>query len=247
MCMEANWGVFIATITVHILILVSHVDDCTITRDSPSLIKAFKDEIGTHFQITDLGLISWLLGMKVTRNRVTHTISLSQKSYINAILTKYNFSDVKPVSIPLDPYVHLSKKQSPKTTSKIIQIHNIPYWQAVSSLIHLASGTCPDIAFTTSFVAQFCANPGWDHWEAVKQIYRYLTGTKVLVLTFGTRTTGLIGYVDADGATQEHHCAITGYAFLINGRAVLWGLRKQELVTLSMAESEYICCHNVHS
>ena len=43
-----------------------------------------------------------------------------------------------------------------------------------------------------------------------------------------------------DGVTQEHHRAITRYAFLINGGAVLWGLRKQELVTLSMAESEYV-------
>ena len=117
---------------------------------------------------------------------------------------------------------------------------NIPYRQAVGSLIHLASGTRPDITFATSFVAQFCANPGWDNWEAVKWIYRYLAGTKALVLTFGTWTTGLVSYVDADGATQEHHRAITGYAFLINGGAVLWGLRKQELVTLSMAESEYV-------
>ena len=53
-------------------------------------------------------------------------------------------------------------------------------------------------------------------------------------------TITLIGYVNADSATQEHHCAITGYAFLIKGGAVLWGSQKQELVTLSTAESEYV-------
>ena len=47
--MEANWGVFVITIVVHILIFTSHVNDCTITGDSPLLIKAFKDEIGTCF------------------------------------------------------------------------------------------------------------------------------------------------------------------------------------------------------
>ena len=65
--------------------------------------------------------------MKVTCNCVTHTMSLSQEPYINVILTKYNFSDVKPVSIPLDPHVYLSEKQSLKTTSEVAQMHNIPY------------------------------------------------------------------------------------------------------------------------
>jgi len=61
-----------------------------------------------------------------------------------------------------------------------------------------------------------------------------------MLVTFGTQMRGLVGYVDADGATQEHRRAITRYAFLINGGAILWGLRKQELVTLSMVKSEYI-------
>ena len=42
-----------------------------------------------------------------------------------------------------------------------------------------------DIAFVTSTVVQFCDNPGWARWEAVKRIYRYLKGTKDLVLTYG--------------------------------------------------------------
>ena len=147
----------------------------------------------------------------------THTISLSQEPYVTTILAKYNFTDTKPVSIPLDPHIQLSEKQSPQTMGEITHMHNIPYWQAVGSLIHLASGTQSNITFATSFVAQFCSNPGWGHWETVKRIYRYLIGTKTLVLTFGTQTSGLISYVDADGATQEHCHAITGYAFLING------------------------------
>jgi hypothetical protein len=95
-------------------------------------------------------------------------ISLFQESYVNTILTKYNFADAKPVAIPLDPHIQLSESQSPKTTNEIACMRNVPYRQAVGSLIHLATGTRPDIAFATSFVSQFNANPGWDHWEAVK-------------------------------------------------------------------------------
>ena len=55
----------------------------------------------------------------------------------------------------------------------------------VRSLMHLAVGTYPDIAFAVSTVAQFNNVPGEPHWEAIKQIYRYLSGTKSFALTFG--------------------------------------------------------------
>jgi len=34
--------------------------------------------------------------------------------------------------------------------------------------------------------------------------------------------------------------AITGFAFLIDGGVILWGLKEQELITLSTAKSEYV-------
>ena len=198
--MEADWGVFVTIVAEHILILASHVDDCMVTRSSLEVIKAFKEEIGTHFWISNLGPISWLLGMKVTSDCGNHTISLSQELYVNTILTKYNFTDIKPVSIPLNPHIQLSKKQSPTTRNEIAHMRNIPYWQAVGLLIHLATGTCPNIAFATSFVGQFNNNPGWEHWKVVKRIYKYLSGTKMLALTFGMQTKGLVGYVNVDDA-----------------------------------------------
>ena len=139
--MEADWGVFVANIAEHILILMLHIDDCTITGDSLTLIKAFKHEISLHFRITDLGLINWLLGMKVTQDHQAHTISLLQEPYVNGILAKYNFVNMKPISIPLDPHIQLSEKQSPKTMNEIAHMQNIPYHQAIRSLIHLATRT----------------------------------------------------------------------------------------------------------
>ena len=50
----------------------------------------------------------------------------------------------------------------------------------------------------------------------------------------------LQGYTDVDGTLQGHCCAISGYMVIIDGGAVLWYLRKQELVTLSTAEVEYV-------
>jgi hypothetical protein len=61
-----------------------------------------------------------------------------------------------------------------------------------------------------------------------------------LELTYGGDKRGLEGYVDADGASQEHRRAISGYVFLVDGGVISWSSKKQELVTLSTTEAEYV-------
>ena len=57
---------------------------------------------------------------------------------------------------------------------------------------------------------------------------------------YGGDQRGLEGYVDADGASQEHRRAILGYVFMVDGGAVSWSSKKQELVTLSTVEPKYV-------
>ena len=119
-------------------------------------------------------------------------------------------------------------------------MRNIPYREAVGSLIYATMGTRPDIAFTTSTVAQYSDNLGWKHWEAVKKIFHYLSGMKDWQLVYGGDGRGLVGYVDVDGASQDHRRAISGYIFMVDGGAVSWSSKKQDLVTLSTVEAKYI-------
>jgi len=93
---------------------------------------------------------------------------------------RFNFDDLKLSSIPIDPAVSLRKSQSPKKLADIAKMKNIPYREAVGSLMYPTMGTRPDIAFATSTVAQFLENPGCIHWEVVKRIFRYLKGTRDL-------------------------------------------------------------------
>ena len=72
-------------------------------------------------------------------------------------------------------------------------------------------------------------SPGKVHWEAVKRVLRYLKGTKDLRLTYGKRgTRGMEAFVDADGATQDHRRAISGFVITIDVGAVSWIKKKQE-------------------
>jgi len=79
----------------------------------------------------------------------------------------------------------------------------------------------------------------------VKRIYRYLFGMRKLALTFRAGKQGLKGFTDADGVSQEHRHAISGYAYILDGGAVSWVSKKQELVTLSTMEAEYVAAMHI--
>jgi hypothetical protein len=132
-----------------------------------------------------------------------------------------------------------TKDHSPSSPEEAMQMKKTPYHEAIGSLMYVAIATCPDIVFAVSALSQFLSNPGTAHWEAVKHVFKYLSSTKTLEPTYGSEQHGLEGYTDADSAMQEHCHAMLGYAFLIDGGAVSWSSRKQELVTLSTAQQRW--------
>ena len=100
---SADPGVFITKPDHHILILAIHIDDCILTGSSPELISQYKSKLNDCYALTNLGPIHWLLGIKVTQDRSAHTISLSQTSYIDSILSRFELSDAKSYSTPMVP------------------------------------------------------------------------------------------------------------------------------------------------
>jgi len=204
------------------------------------LINKFKDGLHQHVEVTDLGVLHWMLGLEIQHNHIGRTIHLSQCVYINAILCCFHFDNLKPLSMPMDVQVHLTSKQSPKDAAKFAVMHDVPYHKAVGVLNWAALATCPNIAFAVVTVACFTANPGPAHWDVVKCIYRYLAGMCDLWLSYGEMKCTLIGYANMDGSMAEDRHTITGYAFLIDGSIVSWLSKCQEIVSLSTTESEYI-------
>ena len=84
---------------------------------------------------------------------------------------------------------------APTSSQGRIEMERIPYREAVGLLLWVANGTRPDVAYAGSQVAKYMANPGMEHWLAVKRIFRYLKGTKELKLTYnGNKIRSIIGF-----------------------------------------------------
>ena len=129
----------------NITVLACHVNDCTITRSSQALIQEYKNKLKQKYLLTDLGAANWLLGIEITRDFKVWTISFSQSSYIDAILMRFNFTDLKLLLMPMDPSIHFLKDQCPQTPEEIADMCNIPYCEAISLLNYSGSKKCPNV------------------------------------------------------------------------------------------------------
>ncbi|KAK9067203.1 hypothetical protein SSX86_014529 [Deinandra increscens subsp. villosa] len=123
-------------------------------------------------------------------------------------------------------------------------MEKVPYANAVGSLMYLMVCTRPDMGYAVSLVSRYISRPGKLHWNAVKWILRYLSGTKDKGLVFGANvedTDKVIGYVDSDFAKDlDRGRSITGYLFKVAGSLVSWKAQLQPVVALSTTEAEYI-------
>ena len=103
--------------------------------------------------------------------------------------------------------------------------------------------TRPDLAHAVSTVSKYMANPGGEHWNAVKWIFRYLNGIAGYGILFARQHgyNSVVGYVDSDYAGNiDDRRSTIGYVFTQSGGPVCWRSTLQSLVAVSTTEAEYM-------
>ena len=159
------------------------------------------------------------------------------------VLERFSMANAKQVSTSLASHFRLSTAQCPKSTEEIQDMSNVPYASAVGCLMYTLVCTRPDLVHAVSTVSKYMANPGREHWKAVKWVFRYLRGTSTHGIMFAKQQTqiSVIGYVDADYAGRlDDLRSTTGYVFTLAGGPICWRSMVQSLVALSTTESEYM-------
>jgi hypothetical protein len=136
---------------------------CADLGSSNKLITLYKKKLNACYVLTDLGPLHWLLGIKVTCDRAAHTITLSQSSYIDSIISCFSLANAKPCSSPMTPGTIYSKKDAPFNAEEAVCMQCTPYHQAIGSLMYATIATHPDITFAVSILSCFLKNPGDIH------------------------------------------------------------------------------------
>jgi hypothetical protein len=224
------------------LIIALYVDDILILSESLALVLSTKASLSSEFKMTDSGEVDVILGLKVTRNREMGILQLGQELYAEKILSRFNLNLCEGRSTPLPQGIKLSNDQMPSSHKEIAAMKDVPYREAVGCLMYLMISTRPDIAAAVQFVSRFGTNPGPQHWEAVKHIFKYVHKTKHLQLTFKKQgVINLQGFSDSDWEScQDTRRSTSGYIFKLGGAAISWCSRRQKTVSLSSCEAEYV-------
>jgi hypothetical protein len=225
------------------IIVPVFVDDMTIAAKSKDDIMFVKEELKKHFKLRDLGPTNFLLGVAIAHDRSQRQITLSQRQYVLDILERHGMSDCSPVSTPMDPGLKLQKDMPAKNEKDARFIQDFDYKSAVGELLYLAISTRPDIARTVSVLCRFNSNPCYEHYKAVKHLWRYLQGTLDLKLTFRPVDSAepFTTYSDADhGGCPDSGKSTSGYVVKMGTSVVGWMSKLQSLVALSTTEAEYV-------
>lgn len=223
------------------LILAIYVDDILIFWKDEEKKNELKKSLSTVFKMKDMGVANNCVGLHITYNQ-NGNICLDQSTYIRDMLKKFNMADCKPVSTPSDANQKLTMDMCASSEGDREKLRNIPYQEAVGSLLYLVQGTRPDITFAVNDVSRFNANFGNSHWAAVKRIFRYLQGTVDYKLVYMKKGNGrLCGFTDADWASDvDKRRSCTGFIFKLCDGAISWGSKRQPTVALSSTEAEYM-------
>ncbi|KAH9668177.1 hypothetical protein KPL70_021322 [Citrus sinensis] len=201
--------------------LLLYVDDMLIACNHMDQIDKLKKQLKNAFEMKDLGAAKKILGVELLRDSKKGILKLSQHCYIKKILERFEMVDSKPVQTPLSAHFRLSCNQCPRTEDEKAEMSTTPYSSAVGCLMYAMVLTRPDISHAVSVVSRYMANPGKEHWRAVKWILRYLSGIADYGLIYsakGGTEVDVEGYVDADYAGD---------------------LDKRSVVALSTTEAEY--------
>ena len=75
---------------------------------------------------------------------------------------------MKPIIVPLASHFKLSSGLSPRTGEENKYMSHVLYANAVGNLMYAMVSTRPDISHAVGVVSRFMANPGEEHWRAVK-------------------------------------------------------------------------------
>jgi hypothetical protein len=219
-----------------------HADDAAEFQEYVKLLQE-------RFRIKQMQTATWMLGMRISRDRKARTITLSQELYVTKALEKFGLEQCRVVSSPeavgaaTDPNPDLDK---PCDRQRYMEITGTVMYAGISSR--------PDVMHGVHYLASQMQAPTVRHMQAAERILRYMAGTKDIGLVFGSRNGVEVGdsrgrkgqvqvdvcaFADADWANDRgDRKSISGWVAKLNGDPVSWSSKKQRVVALSTCEAE---------
>jgi hypothetical protein len=245
-----------------LMVIAVFVDDIMQQYDPADEAEAagHRDALAKIFTMKNLGEVKTFLGMEINQDREKGITTISQRQYINKVLSTYGFSQCRSLDTPEVAPSHSNtttgeeedEQQSraeatnatqtqPTTIHPQVSVNN--YSSAVGALQYAALSTRLDIAHAVNRLSRSLQSPTTESVQQAKRVMRYLAGTRDIGITF-TRSKDpfhILAFSDSDWAGDRADSkSTTGVVITLAGGAISWISKKQSIVALSSTEAEYI-------
>ncbi|KAM0001541.1 putative RNA-directed DNA polymerase [Helianthus debilis subsp. tardiflorus] len=216
-----------------LLIVGVYVDDIIVTGPKERDIGIFKSKMKSAFEMSDLGQLSYYLGIEVDQQKTG--IILKQSAYAKKILKLAGMTECNSSKFPMHHKLKLTKEGEGKEVDPTL------YRRLIGSLRYLIH-TRPDISYSVGVVSRFMEKPKENHLLAVKHILRYIKGSVHYGLKYRSGGDGkLLGYSDSSfGTDLVDRRGTTGTVFYLSNNLITWSSQKQRTVALSSCEAEFM-------
>lgn len=220
-----------------VMIAQIYVDDIVFGGMSNQMVQHFVQQMQSEFEMSLVGELTYFLGLQI--RQMEDTIFISQSKYAKNIVRKFGLDNASHKRTPTATHLKLSKDENGVAVDQSL------YRSMIGSLLYLTASR-PDITFAVGVCARYQAEPKMSHLAQVKRILKYVNGTTDYgVLYSHSNNSQLIGYCDADWAgSADDRKSTSGGCFFLGNNLVSWFSKKQNSVSLSTAEAEYIAAES---
>ena len=217
------------------------MDDILPIGNDVSVLQSVKIWLSKNFSMKDLREATYILGIKIYRDRTKRLLGLSQSTCIDKMLKRFSIEQSKRGYIPMVSGITLSKSMCPQTQDERTHMNTIPYALAIGSIMYAMLFTRHNVSYALNVTSRYQSDLRMGHWVAIKNILKYLRRTKDVFLIYGDGDLIMEGYSNASFQyDRDDSKSQSVYIFTLNGGAVSWKRSKQEMTKDSTTESEYI-------
>lgn len=176
--------------TSEMMIVCFYVDDLIFTENSEAMFAKFREAMTRQFEMTDMGLMSYFLGIEV--QQTNEGIFILQKKYADNILKKFKIESVTPIRTPIAEHLEMKKEG----TGELV---NPTYFKSIVGSLRYLTSTRLNIVYGVGLISRFMERTHPSHLHAAKRILRYVSGTRdhEILYTYYDNFS-LLGYTDSD-------------------------------------------------
>lgn len=230
--------VFVNTTGKSPIYVLLYVDDLLVACEDDDQLMDFKRKLNMKVETRDLGPVSLFLGLQIMHDDERELFIVSQEKFIADCIEKFGLKDAKQKSLPTVESLNFESPDLDAVTQR-------QYRGLIGSLMYIANQTRPDVCFAVNYMSRFMQKAKQLHLRYARNLLAYIGHTRHRKLHLGQLSgETLEGYADASYGVYSDAHSQSGWLFKYHGSVVSWCSRKQDTISQSTTEAEYVALAN---